>query len=477
MVKTHKILIPNMAVTQFRLMAAALECEGYNVEILGNCGSEVAQLGLKYVHNDTCYRRCWSSASLSTRSTAANTTWTTRRCSLPRPAAAAARPTISSCCARRWSNPATATVPVASLNFSGLEKNSGLPITLPLLRKVLASIFYGDMLCALRSQVKPYEDTPGAADEATERWIAEIQGWMRESRNYSGHDMKREFPRIAADFAKIPRTVVPKVKVGVVGEIYVKYSPLGNNDLEKFLESQDCEVNLPGLMGFVEYCIANQTLDVDLYGGSKLKGRRRGYAAHLAGFHRRKLQRGDAPKRLLCAGVLPRADEKPEGVISLGAKMGEGWLLTAEMIELVEGGYANIVCAQPFGCLPNHIVGKGMINKIRALHPEANITPIDYDPSATRVNQENRIKLMLAVARENLGAAPAAPRPLTAEDLAGGAPPAGNHPARRGIRPPGRRETRPQKPVETVGGRFHIGPPCPAANAAAWPQTKMPLRL
>src|SRR5699024_9322530 len=140
----------------------------------------------------------------------------------------------------------------------------------PLLRKVLASIFYGDMLCALRSQVKPYEDTPGAADEATERWIAEIQGWMRESRNYSGHDMKREFPRIAAEFAKIPRTVVPKVKVGVVGEIYVKYSPLGNNDLEKFLESQDCEVNLPGLMGFVEYCIANQTLDVDLYGGSKL---------------------------------------------------------------------------------------------------------------------------------------------------------------------------------------------------------------
>ena len=114
--------------------------------------------------------------------------------------------------------------------------------------------------------------------------------------------------------------------------------------------------------------------------------------------------------------------KKPEGIISLGAKMGEGWLLTAEMIELVEGGYPNIVCAQPFGFLPNHIVGKGMINKIRALHPEANITPVDYDPSATRVNQENRIKLMLAVGKENLTKKPAAPAALTAEELAGGAP-------------------------------------------------------
>ncbi len=113
--------------------------------------------------------------------------------------------------------------------------------------------------------------------------------------------------------------------------------------------------------------------------------------------------------------------KKPEGIISLGAKMGEGWLLTAEMIELVEGGYGNIVCAQPFGCLPNHIVGKGMINKIRALHPDANITPVDYDPSATRVNQENRIKLMLAVAREKLDQ-PGEVQPVTAEQLAGGAP-------------------------------------------------------
>ena len=244
---------------------------------------------------------------------------------------------------------------------------------------------------------------------------------MRTSKNFSAHDMKKQFPVIAADYAKIPRTVTPKVKVGVVGEIYVKYSPLGNNDLEKFLESQDCEVNLPGLMGFVEYCIANQTLDVDLYGGSKLVaggasalldwldsvGMRCNSAMRAAGFY--------AP------GSFRELMEKPKGLISLGAKMGEGWLLTAEMIELVQGGYPTSVCAQPFGCLPNHISGKGMINKIRALHPDANITPVDYDPSATRVNQENRIKLMLAVGRERLQT-PARPEPLTAEQLAGGPP-------------------------------------------------------
>ena len=398
MVKTHKILIPNMAVTQFRLMAAALECEGYNVEILGNCGSEVAQLGLKYVHNDTCYPAllvigqfidALNSGKYDLDHTALLITQTGGGCRASNYIKLLRKALVKS----GYGN-----IPVASLNFSGLEKNSGLPITLPLLRKVLASIFYGDMLCALRSQVKPYEDTPGAADEATERWIAEIQGWMRESRNYSGHDMKREFPRIAADFAKIPRTVVPKVKVGVVGEIYVKYSPLGNNDLEKFLESQDCEVNLPGLMGFVQYCVANQRIDVDLYGGSKLLAG--GADAFLGWLDSIGVASYDAMRRygFYAPGSFRELMKKPEGIISLGAKMGEGWLLTAEMMELEQNGFDNIICAQPFGCLPNHIAGRGMLNKIKEIAENANILPIDYDSSASKVNQENRIKLMLATA-------------------------------------------------------------------------------
>ena len=274
---------------------------------------------------------------------------------------------------------------------------------------------------ALRSQTHAYENHRGDADAMTEKWISTIQGWIRDDKNYSAHDMKRRFYDIAADYATIPITRVPKVKVGVVGEIYVKYSPLGNNDLEKFLESQDCEVNLPGLMGFVEYCVANYKLDIDLYGGNKLVAG--GADAFLSWLDGIGCASYDAMRKygFYAPGSFRELMKKPEGIISLGAKMGEGWLLTAEMIELVEGGYGNIVCAQPFGCLPNHIVGKGMINKIRALHPDANITPVDYDPSATRVNQENRIKLMLAVAREKLDQ-PGEVQPVTAEQLAGGAP-------------------------------------------------------
>ena len=270
MVKTHKILIPNMAVTQFRLMQAALASEGYQTEVLGNCGSEVAQLGLKYVHNDTCYPAllvigqfldALNSGKYDLEHTALLITQTGGGCRASNYIKLLRKALVKA----GYGN-----IPVASLNFSGLEKGSGLPLTVPLLRKVIAAIFYGDMLAALRSQTHPYEDHKGDADAMTEKWIARIQEWIRSDRNYSARDMKKRFPEIAADYASIPMTRVPKVKVGVVGEIYVKYSPLGNNDLEKFLESQDCEVNLPGLMGFVQYCIANTTIDVNLYGGSKL---------------------------------------------------------------------------------------------------------------------------------------------------------------------------------------------------------------
>ena len=421
MIKTHKILIPNMAVLQFRLLGTAMISEGYQIEILGNCGSQVAQLGLKYVHNDTCYPAllvigqfidALNSGKYDLEHTALMITQTGGGCRASNYIKLLRKALVKA----GYGN-----IPVASLNFSGLEKNSGIPLTLKLLRKVVAGIFYGDMLASLRNQVHPYENHRGDAEAMVEKWIATIQGWMYENKNYKAPDMKKQFPLIAADFASIPITRVPKVKVGVVGEIYVKYSPLGNNDLEKFLESQDCEVNLPGLMGFIDYCVANTTITEELYGGSKLVGG--GADAFLGWLDGVGCSMYDAMQKagFYAPGSFRELMKKPEGIISLGVKMGEGWLLTAEMIELVEGGYANIVCAQPFGCLPNHIVGKGMINKIHALYPQANITPVDYDPSATRVNQENRIKLMLAVAKENLenGVEPA---PATAESLAGGAP-------------------------------------------------------
>ena len=399
---THKILIPNMAPVQFRILAAAMEQSGYNCELLENCGSQVCELGLKYVHNDTCYPAllvigqfldALNSGKYDLDHTALIITQTGGGCRASNYIHLLRKALVKA---------GYPQVPVVSLNFSGLEKDSGFPMTLSFMRKLLAVIYYGDLLVALRAQTEPYELEKGASEALQEKWLDTICGWVRNNRGYSGLEIRMTMPKIAREFAAIPVRRVPKVKVGVVGEIYVKYSPLGNNDLEKFLASQDCEVNLPGLMGFLQYCIFNISDNARLYGGTFLQ-------KHGASFFLKFIERMETVMiRVLkdngYHAPLPFRElvKLTDGLISTGDKMGEGWLLTAEMVELIRAGYENIVCAQPFGCLPNHICGKGMINKIRELYPTANITPIDYDPSATRVNQENRIKLMLAVARERL---------------------------------------------------------------------------
>ena len=402
MKKTHKILIPNMAPVQFRILAAVMERAGYTCELLENCGSQVSELGLKYVHNDTCYPAllvigqfldALASGRYDLDHTALIITQTGGGCRASNYIHLLRKALVKA---------GYPQVPVVSLNFSGLEKDSGFPMTLPFLRRLLAVIYYGDLLVALRAQTEPYEVRRGDAARLQEKWLDTICGWIHEDKGWSNREMKGAMPVIAREFAAIPVRRVPKVKVGVVGEIYVKYSPLGNNDLERFLASQDCEVNLPGLMGFVQYCAYNPSETARLYGGTFLEKHMSdlvlGYIEGMESVVIKVLKDNGYHAPLPFRELIKLTD----GVISTGDKMGEGWLLTAEMIELVRAGYENIVCAQPFGCLPNHICGKGMINKIRELYPQANITPIDYDPSATRVNQENRIKLMLAVARERL---------------------------------------------------------------------------
>ena len=402
MKKTHKILIPNMAPVQFRLMSAIMEQQGYMCELLDNCGSQVCELGLKYVHNDTCYPAllvigqfldALGSGKYDLDHTALIITQTGGGCRASNYIHLLRKALVKA---------GYGQVPVVSLNFSGLEKGSGFPITLTTIRRLLAVIYYGDMLVSLKAQTEPYELRPGAAAEMQERWIEAIRGWFLADKGWKSRELRENMPKIAADFASIPVKRVPKVKVGVVGEIYVKYSPLGNNDLEKFLAAQDCEVNLPGLMGFVQYCIYNFSETARLYGGNvftlNASSLLLGILEKMEGVMIDALRQNGFHAPMPFRELVRQAD----GVISTGDKMGEGWLLTAEMVELVRTGYENIICAQPFGCLPNHICGKGVINRIRSLYPEANITPIDYDPGATRVNQENRIKLMLAVARERL---------------------------------------------------------------------------
>ena len=273
--------------------------------------------------------------------------------------------------------------------------------TVPLLRKVIASIFYGDMLVALRSQTHAYENHRGDADAMTEKWISTIQGWIRDDKNYSAHDMKRRFYDIAADYATIPITRVPKVKVGVVGEILVKYHPDANNHVVDVIESQDCEAVVPGIMEFMTTrpYISDWNEHYLGMGGSKL-----GYA-----LMRKGLDLYNAPVREaidLAHGKfsrdlpMPELVKKAAEVTSIGVQAGEGWLLTAEILELIEQGCPNVICAQPFACLPNHVTGRGMFGKIRRLHPEANIVSIDYDPGASEANQLNRIKLMISAAKK-----------------------------------------------------------------------------
>ena len=402
MKSTHTILIPNMLPLHFAMIAAALERDGYKVEVLGNCGSQVAQLGLRYVHNDTCYPAllvigqfldALQSGQYDLDRTALLITQTGGGCRASN---------YIHLLRKALQRAGHGHIPVASLNFSGLEKDSGFRLSVPVMRKAIAAVFYGDLIMALRNQVSPYQVELGKAQALAQKWVDTICQWFLQDKGFTGREMKKTFEQIAQDFAAIEVVRTPKVKVGIVGEIYVKYSPLGNNDLEAFLASQDCEVNLPGLLGFVCYCISNMGDTVRFYGGNAasilgseailhyLDGFEQAMcqAMRKAGFH--------APARFLELRTMA------DGIISRGNKMGEGWLLTAEMVELVTSGYENIVCAQPFGCLPNHICGKGMISRIRAIYPNANITPIDYDPSATPVNQENRIKLMISVGRERL---------------------------------------------------------------------------
>ena len=402
MKEEYTLLMPQMLPVHFGMLKKLLECEGYKVDMLTTNHRGIVDEGLKYVHNDTCYPALLVIGQLIDAVKHGGYD--------PHKVGLLITQTGGGCRASNYIHllrkalvkAGYGQVPVVSLNFSGLEKDSGFPMTLPLMRKLLACIYYGDLLVALKAQTEPYETHKGDAAALQEKWLDTICGWVMEDKGWSGREIKAAMPKIAAEFAAIPVHRVPKVKVGVVGEIYVKYSPLGNNDLEKFLASQDCEVNLPGLMGFVQYCAYNPSETARLYGGTFLE-------KHVSSVI---LDYIEGMEKVMIRVLKDNGFHAPlpfrelvkltDGVISTGNKMGEGWLLTAEMIELVRAGYENIVCAQPFGCLPNHICGKGMINKIRELYPQANITPIDYDPSATRVNQENRIKLMLAVARERL---------------------------------------------------------------------------
>lgn len=400
MKKDYTILIPNMLPMHFTLISKVFNIYGFHTEVLMTQGQHIKDTGLKYCHNDTCYPAilvigqfidALQSGKYDVDKTALIMFQTGGGCrasnyiNLIRKALAKA---------------GFAHVPVISFSFSGLERHPGFKLSVGMLHRMVYAVSYADLLMLLRNQCTPYEIKKGEAQRLAEDWTNRIADEMSSGR-VSYKKIKKNYKRIVEDFKAIPREDVKKVKVGIVGEIFVKYSPLANNDLEKFLVSEGAEVTVPGLVDFCMYCVYNSLMDRELYGRNK-----KTYGLYKLVFKLLLSKQKD-----VIDVVRENSDFEPptpfthtvslvKGYIGIGTKMGEGWLLTAEMLELADKGVTNIVCTQPFGCLPNHICGKGMMKPIKELNPDINIVAIDYDAGATAVNQENRIKLMLANSKE-----------------------------------------------------------------------------
>lgn len=408
MVKTHTILLPTMLPIHFRLFEKALIALGYKTRLLDNCGDEIKQIGLEYVHNDTCYPALLVIGQFID---ALNKLSEEERHKV----ALLITQTGGGCRASNYIHLLRKAlkkahydyVPVISLNVTkGLERDLGFKVNLNMAIKLAAAMTYGDMLMYMRNKVLPYEVTSGECDKIVTKWVDKIGEDFINNKGTSFKTIKDYVNQIAREFDKVEITNQIKPKVGVVGEIYIKYSSLGNNDLEAFLIKEGAEVMVPGLYGFLFYCLYNTLYDQKLYKVSKLKVFL--FKKVIKLLERRENAMIDAISKTKYTPMnkFDKTKDYSEGVLNHATKMGEGWLLTAEMVELVCLGYKNIVCAQPFGCLPNHICGKGVMKKIKSKYSDANIIAIDYDPSATKVNQENRIKLMLAIARETVDKTP-----------------------------------------------------------------------
>ncbi len=400
MKQEYTILMPQMLPVHFGMFRQLLELEGYRVDQLNNNSRAVIDEGLKYVHNDTCYPALLVIGQLI--DAVKNGGYD------PHKVALFITQTGGGCRASNYihllrkalEKAGLEFVPVISINASGLEKNPGFSMTPALLFKLLCAIAYGDLIMDVANQTRPYEVTPGSVDALVERWSRHLAEEFQRGAGLSGHQMKANFRQICREFAAIPTQGEKKVRVGVVGEIYVKFSALGNNDLERFLLEEGAEPVVPGLMDFVLYSVHARITDVRLYGGSGAGAALcRVLIAYAEGFQK-KMAAAMKEAGFRPCGTFSHLRGRIRGYLGDGNKMGEGWLLTAEMLELIHSGTPNIVCTQPFGCLPNHIAGKGMLRKIKDDHPLSNVVAIDYDPGATKINQENRIKLMLANARE-----------------------------------------------------------------------------
>ncbi len=402
--KRHTLVFPQMSPVHFRLFEAVFNINGYNAIVLENVTPEDVEAGLKSVNNDACYPsilvtgqliNAFKSGKCDPDCTSLMITQTGGGC----------RATNYIAFIRKALKEAGyPNVPVVSLNISGLESNPGFKITPLLVNDLIKACVFGDLLMTLLLATRPYELEKGASDRVYRTLIAELYENFVTGRRKK-LKMNKTVKHIINSFLKIPTDdSVKKPKVGVVGEILVKFHPDANNNIIDVIEKEGGEAVMPGLLDFMLYCLYNSNFKHENLGTTKK-------SANIAnaGIWAIELYRKAMKKALLATKYRDRAPENiseiaqgASTVLQLGHSTGEGWFLTGEMIELIKKGVPNIVCVQPFACLPNHVTGKGMIKELRRQYPQSNIVAVDYDPGASEVNQLNRIKLMIAVAFENI---------------------------------------------------------------------------
>ena len=398
MKKDYTILVPSMLPIHFRLLTPVFAKSGYKLEVLTNEGEQVREEGLAHVHNDTCYPALLVIGQMIDALKSGKYDMDHVACAITQTAGGCRASNYLSLLRKALAMEGWQHIPCLSANANGLEKGSSVEFTMPLILRILYGALYGDALIWLSNHVKPYELEKGATEKAVNQFIDElIPTFERGSYKQS----KRIYKKMLEMFKAIPQDrTQDKIRIGIVGEIYMKYSPLGNQHLEDYLIEEGFEPVLSGVMDFALYCVENSIIDYEYYHMHE----KNHYIYNIVKDVIMRMQKTfrDTVKKdgtFIAPDDFSEVIENGKPFIDPGVKMGEGWLLTSEVVSLIKSGVTNVISAQPFGCLPNHIVAKGMVRKIKDEYPEANIVAIDYDPSASKVNQENRIRLMLANAK------------------------------------------------------------------------------
>ncbi|MGE9882366.1 acyl-CoA dehydratase activase-related protein [Blautia obeum] len=402
--KDYTILCPQMSPIHFELLEPAFRASGYNIEVLPNDNKQAVDVGLKYVNNDACYpslmvvgqiMEAIHSGKYNTDKIAVIISQTGGGCRASN---------YIGFIRRALKKAGYGHIPVISINLSGLESNPGFKITLPLVLRGVYAVVFGDIFMKCVYRLRPYEAVPGSVNAMHEKWKKVCQEFVSQ-----GYPSRHRFSQLCHDIINdfdqnIELLDIKKPRVGVVGEILVKFLPAANNYLVELLESEGAEAVVPDLLDFLQYCFYNQNFKVSHLGMKKSKATigNLGIAA-IEWFRAPATKAFEKSKHFAPPADIRNLGKMASEIVSLGNQTGEGWFLTGEMLELIHSGAPNIVCTQPFACLPNHVVGKGVIKELRRRYPESNIVAIDFDPGASEVNQLNRIKLMLSTANKNLG--------------------------------------------------------------------------